>query len=225
MSDFVAQTLAVAQKDLRLEFRSRERLVSVLSFAVLVAVVFSFALDPAVRARSIAGAMLWVTILFAGTLSLGRSFSMEREQETLTGLLLAPISRGAIFLGKFLANLALLLVVEAVVFPVFALFFQLGVQGSLGAIVLIAVLASVGFMALGTLFSAMAAHTRLGDSLLPVLLLPLLIPVVVFATSATQLLLVGRPLAEVAGSVKMLVAFDLIFLVVCTLVFGAVVEE
>jgi heme exporter protein B len=222
---FVRQLLTIAGKDLRLELRSRERLFSMLTFAVLVAVVFSFALDPAVRARSVAGAMLWVTILFAGMLGLGRSFGLEREQDAMTGMLLAPLSRGALFLGKLVANLVLLLATELVVFVVFALFFQLTYWETLGGVVLVVVLASVGFMVLGTLFSAMVVSTRLGETLLPVLLLPLLIPVVIFAAASTQRLILGRPFAEVAGSLRMLLAFDLIFLVVSLLLFGAVVEE
>jgi heme exporter protein B len=222
---YLGQALAVARKDLVLELRSRERLVVSGTFAVLVAVVFSFSLDPTVRARSVAGAMIWVTIIFSGILGLGRSFALEREQDALAGVLLAPVDRGAVFLGKFLANLAVLLAVEAVVFPVYALFFGLAFAGSLAAVAGVVFLASVGFMLLGTLFAAVSAHTRLGETLLPVLLLPLLIPVVIFAVQGTQRLLVGRPVAEVAGILKMLLAFDLIFLVVCTAVFGAVVEE
>lgn len=225
MADFFRHALVIAGKDLTLELRSRDRLVSMLTFAVLVAVVFSFSLDPTVRARGIAGAMLWVTILFAGILGLGRSFSLEREQDALAGILLAPIDRGSLFLGKFLANLALLLATELVIFPVYGLFFQIPLWGSGGGIALVVLLASAGFMALGTLFSAVAASTRLGETLLPILLIPLLIPVVIFAAGSTQRLLLGRPLEEVMGSVRMLLAFDVIFVVVCTLVFGAAVEE
>lgn len=225
MRTLIGHALVIAGKDLTLELRSRERVVSMLTFAVLVAVVFSFAVDPTVRARTIAGAMLWVTVLFAGMLGLGRSFSMEHEQDALAGVLLAPVDRGAVYLGKFLANLLLLLVTELVVFPVYGLFFQLSYWRALPSIALVVVLASVGFMALGTLFSAMAANTRLGETMLPVLLLPLLIPVVIYAAGSTQRLLVGRPLAELSGSVRMLLAFDLIFLILCTLVFGAVVED
>ena len=225
MAAYLAQAWAIARKDLLLEARSRERFVSMATFAVLVAVVFSFALDPTVRSRDIAGAMLWVTVLFAGTLGLGRSFAMEREADALTGVLVSPVPRGAVFLGKFLANLVVVLAVEAVIFPVYALFFGLRYAGALGGLALVVVLATVGFMALGTLFSAIAAHTRMGETLLPILLLPLLIPVVIFAASATQRLLAGRPLAEIGGNLRMLLAFDLVFLFVCTAVFGSAVEE
>lgn len=225
MGAYLGQVAAVARKDLLLELRSRERLVVTGTFAVLVAVVFSFSLDPTVRARSITGAMIWVTVLFAGILGLGRSFALEREDEALSGILLAPVDRGAVFLGKFLANLAILLAVEALVFPVYALFFGVAFTGSLAGVAAIVLLASVGFMLLGTLFAAVAVHTRLGETVLPILLLPLLIPVVIFAVSGTQRLLVGRPLEEVAGNLKMLLAFDLIYLMVCTLAFGFVVEE
>ncbi|MBA4158449.1 MAG: heme exporter protein CcmB [Gemmatimonadetes bacterium] len=222
---FLAQVATIAEKDLRLEFRSRERLLTMVTFAALVAVIFSFALDPTVRARSILGAMLWVTVLFAGTLGLGRSFAVEREQETLTGVLLAPVNRGALYLGKFLANLVILLLVELVIFPVYALFFQASFAGSYLGLTAVVVLATIGFIALGTLFSAMTAHTRLGDTLLPILLLPLMIPVVIFAAGATQRLLVGRPIEEIAASLRMLLAFDLIYLAVCTTLFQYVVDE
>lgn len=225
MSRFLAQLAAIAAKDLTLELRSRERIVTMLTFAVLVAVVFSFAVDPTVRARSIAGAMLWVTVVFAGLLGLGRSFGLEREQDAMTGILLAPVDRGALYLGKFASNLALLLATEVVIFPVYGLFFQLSYWRMLGGLALVVLLASVGFMALGTLFSAMAVNTRIGETMLPVLLLPLLIPVIIYAAGSTQRLLIGRPLAEVSGSLRMLLAFDVVFLVVCTLLFSSVVEE
>lgn len=221
----VRQVAAIAAKDLTLELRARERVVAMLTFAILVAVVFSFALDPTVRVRAIGGAMLWVTILFAGMIGLGRSFAIEKEQDALSGILLAPVDRGAVYLGKFAANLALLLLTEVVVFGVYGLFFQLGYGAELGGVAIVAFLASVGFVALGTLFGAVAASTRLGETMLPVLVLPLLIPVVIFAAGATQRLLVGRPFAEVGGSVRMLAAFDIIFLIVCALIFESVVEE
>jgi heme exporter protein B len=225
MSGFLAQAWAVARKDLMLEARSRERLVATCTFAVLVAVVFSFALDPSVRAASIAGAMLWVTILFAGTLAMGRAFASERESDALTGVLASPVDRSALFLGKWFATLVIVLVTEAVVFPVFGLFFGLSWGTSILALAAVVLLATIGFIALGTLFGAMAAHTRYGESLLPILLLPLMIPVVIFAATATQRLMVGRPVAEVASQLRMLGAFDLVFIFVCAAVFGSVLEE
>lgn len=222
---FLAQAWAVARKDLVLEARSRERVVASCSLAVLIAVVFSFALDPALRARSLAGAMLWITVLFAGTLALGRAFTMEREADALTGILAAPVDRAALFLGKWGASLAVVLVAEAVVFPVYALFFGLQLGRAPATLAAVVVLGTLGFTALGTLFGAMASHTRLGEALMPILLLPLMIPVVIFAATATQRLLAGRPAAEVASQLRMLAAFDLIFIFVCAAAFGAVLEE
>ena len=223
---YLAQAWAVARKDLLLEARSRERFVSMATFAMLVAVVFSFALDPTVRSRDIAGAMLWVTVLFAGTLGLGRSFALEREADAFTGVLVSPVPRGAVFLGKFLANLLVVLAVEAVIFPVYALFFGLRLGGRAGA----GWCSSSSWRRWGSWrwgrSSAPSRRTRgWARSLLPILLLPLLLPVVIFAASATQRLLVGRPLAEIGGNLRMLLAFDLIFLFVCTALFGAAVEE
>lgn len=223
--EFVRQSLVIATKDLTIELRSKERLLSMLTFAVLVAVVFTFSLDPTVQSRGIAGAMIWVTILFAGMLGLGRSFSLEREQDAMVGVLLTPVGRGALFFGKFLANLALLSGATLVVYLIYALFFQLSMFSAAPGLAGVTLLAIVGFMALGTLFSAIAASTRLGDTLLPIVLLPLLIPVVFFGATAVQRLLLDRPFEEIAGSVRMLAAFDLLFLFVCTTLFGKVVEE
>ena len=222
---FLRQASIIAGKDLTLELRSRGRIASMLVFAALVAVVFSFALDPTEPTRPIAGAMLWVTVILAALLGLGRAHTVDREEDALTGLLLTPIDRGAFYIGKFAANLALLVATEVVIFPIFGLFFQLQLWPPLPGLALVVLLASVGVVAVGTLFGAIAGSTRLGETLLPVLLLPLVIPVVIYAASATQRLLIGRPLSEIGGSLKMLLAFDVVFLVVCTLVYPSVVEE
>lgn len=225
MIQFFKHVMVIAGKDLRLEFRTRERIVTMFTFAVLVAIVFGFALDPAVEVRLMAGSMIWVTILFAGMLGLGRSFSLEREQDALIGILLSPIDRGALYLGKFAANLVLLLGTSVVIYLAYTFFFQIPLMRSLGGLALVTLLACIGFMALGTLFSAVAGGTRLGDMLIPIVLLPLLTPVVIFGASATQRLLNLRPLEEVLGNIRVLAAFDLIFIVVCTMVFASVVEE
>lgn len=225
MTRWMADAWTIARKDLVLELRSRERIVAMLTFTVLVAVIFSFSLGPAVRAQDVAPAMIWVTIIFAGMLGLGRSFSLEKEEDALAGLLLAPVSREAVFVGKLAANFILLIVVVAAVFFAFALFFPISFRGAWVAGGAVVVLACIGFMTLGTFFSAITAHTRLGDTLLPVLLLPLLIPVVIFAAGATERLMAGRPASEIQGPLQMLLAFDLVFLFVCTVLFAFVVEE
>ena len=222
---FIRQVATIAGKDLRIEMRSRDRLVGMLTFAILVALVFSFSLDPSIQPLRLGGAMLWVTILFVGMLGLGRSFSLEQEQDAMVGVLLTPIDRSALYLGKFLANLVLLTATVLVIFLTYGLFFQLPINRATGGIALITFFGCVGFMAIGTLFSAITSSTRLGDTLLPIIILPLLFPVVVYATSATQLLLVGRPLSEVDGNLRILGAFALIFLVVGALIFGSVVED
>lgn len=225
MIELLRQSLIIAEKDLRLEFRTRERIVTMFTFAILVAIVFGFALDPAVEVRPMAGAMIWITVIFAGMLGLGRSFSLEREQDALAGILLTPIDRGAVYVGKFLANLVLLLGTTIVIFLAYAFFFQINLLPVIGGLALVTGLACAGFMALGTLFSAVAGGTRLGDMLIPIVLLPLLTPVVIFGASATQRLLNLRPFDEVFGNVRVLAAFALIFVLVCTMVFSSVVEE
>jgi heme exporter protein B len=216
---------AVAEKELRIEMRSRERLLTMVVFSVLVAIVFSFALDPTVQARSLIGGLLWATLLFAGMLGIGRAFALEREEEGGTALLVSPVSGAEIFLGKLLAGVIILGGVEVIVVPVFALFLGGPVAGSWAGLAAVLFLGTVGFLALGTLFGAMAAQTRLGDTLVPVLLLPLSVPVVIFASAATQRLWVGRPLAEVDGPLRMLLAFDVLVVATCALLYGTVMEE
>ena len=150
MWGFLRQAGIIAGKDLTLELRSRGRIASMLVFAALVAVVFSFALDPTEPAEPVAGAMLWVTVILAALLGLGRAYTVDREEDALTGLLLTPVDRGAFYLGKFAANLTLLLATEVVIFPVYGLFFQLQLWRPLWGVALVVVLASVGIVAAGT---------------------------------------------------------------------------
>lgn len=222
---FLRQVWTIAAKDLLLEARSRERIVGMFTFAVLVAVIFSFSLDVTVQPLRISGAMIWVTIFFSGMLGLGRSFGLEQEQDALVGVLLTPIDRSALYLGKFIANFLILAATIAVIFFVYGLFFQFPFLSYPLGISLTVLFGAVGFMAIGTIFSAIAIATRLGDTILPIVIIPLLFPVIVFGTSATQRLLMGRPISEVAGNIRMLAAFALIFLIVGALIFGSVVEE
>src|SRR3954463_16090899 len=192
--------LAVAGKDVRAELRSRTALLSALVFAALVLVVFNFARDPtALSATAVAPSVLWVTFALAALLAMNRAFTVERENRALAGLLLAPVSREALFLGKLLANLAFVGSVELVTLPLFTLFFNVSLGRALPGILAVTGLATIGFVAVGTTFSAMAVRTRFAELMLPVLLLPFMVPPLIGAVQITSRLLAGRPLSELAG--------------------------
>jgi heme exporter protein B len=216
----------VARKDLLIEFRTYERLAAMGAFAVLVGVLFNYSIDTAqVRPQSIAAGLIWMTILFGGMLGLGRTFQLEQEDGALSGILQSPIPLDALYLGKVLANFVLLVLIVGVVFVVFGAFFNLRFAGSVTALVGVVGLGVLSFVALTTLLSAVATRTSMGESLLPVLVFPLVLPVVIFGTTATGRLFAGRPVAEVSGSIRMLAAFSLIFLVAGAGLFRFVIEE
>jgi heme exporter protein B len=218
--------LAIAAKDVRAELRSRTALVSALVFATLVLVIFYFARDPAaVSTIDLAPSVLWITFAFAAIVALNRAFHVEQEHGALDGLLLAPVPRESLFLGKFLANVAFVAAVEAVALPLFVLFFNVGLGGALLPLAGVIALATVGFVAVGTVFSAMAVRTRFAELMLPVLLLPFMAPPLVAAVQATARLLAGRPLSEVAGWLRLLALYDVVFVTLSTLLFPAIVDE
>jgi heme exporter protein B len=218
--------LAIAAKDIRAELRSRTALVSALVFAALVLVIFNFARDPtALSATDLAPSALWVTFALASMVALNRAFTIERENGALDGLLVAPVSREAIFVGKLLANLAFVGTVELVTLPLFTLFFNVSLWAVLPGVLGVAALATVGFVAVGTIFSAMAVRTRFAELMLPVLLLPFMVPPLLGAVQVTTRLLAGRPLSEMLGWLRLLALYDVVFVTLCTLVFSAVVDE
>jgi heme exporter protein B len=218
--------LAIAAKDVRAELRSRTALISALVFAALVLVIFNFARDPtALSATDLAPSALWVTFALASMVALNRAFTIERENGALDGLLVAPVSREAIFLGKLLANLAFVGTVELVTLPLFTLFFNVSLWAALPSILGVAALATIGFVAVGTIFSAMAVRTRFAELMLPVLLLPFMVPPLIGAVQVTTRLLAGRPLSEMLGWLRLLALYDVVFVTLCTLAFSAVVDE
>jgi len=219
-------TLAVAGKDIRAELRSRTALLSAIVFAALVLVVFNFARDPTVLAPvDLAPSVLWVTFALAAIVALNRAFNVERENGAMDGLLLAPVSREVLFLGKLLANLAFVGVVELITLPLFVVFFNVSLGRALPGILGVTALATVGFVAVGTIFSAMAVRTRFAELMLPVLLLPFMVPPIIGAVQVTARLLAGRPLSEMWGWLRLLAAYDVVFVTLCTLAFSAIVDE
>lgn len=222
----LATTWLIARKDLLIEFRTRSAFFASMVFALLAVVTFRFSWDPtAVPALDLAPGVLWVIFVFSGLLGLHRSFGVEEADRAMDGLLAAPIGREALFAGKALANLAFVFAVQAVAVPAVGLFYDLPLLEVLPGLALLSVLAAIGLVAVGTLFSAMVTNTRLAELLLPMLALPFFVPVVTPAAMATQKLLAGRPLAELAPMLKLLVGFDIVFLVACTLAFPYTLED
>jgi heme exporter protein B len=166
-----------------------------------------------------------VTVTFASVVAMNRAFTVERENSAFDGLLLAPISREMIFLGKYLANVIFVLGVEAVTLPLFVLFFNLDLGRALPPLLLTLLLATLGFVAVGTLFSAIVARTRFAELMLPVLLLPFMVPPLIYAVKVTVPLLAGRPLSEVTPGLTFLLVYDVVFLTLALLLFPAVVDE
>jgi heme exporter protein B len=206
--------------------RTRERIAAMGAFAVLAGVLFNFSTDTSlVRPQDIAAGLIWMTLVFDGLLGVGRTFHLESEDGALQGILMSPAPKDAIFLGKTISNFALLYAVALLVLGVFMLFFGLEIGSSALAVLLALALGSLGFVALGTLFAAVSSGTRLGETVLPILVFPLLVPMVIYGAGATGRLLAGRPVAEVAGNLRMLGAFALVALGAGAALFRFVVED
>ena len=172
-----------------------------------------------------AAGLIWMTIIFGGMMGMGRTFRLEEEEGALSGILQSPIPLDALYLGKVVGNFILLSMMVALVFVVFTAFFRLQFAGSPITLLGVVAFGLLGFVSLTTLFSAMATRSSMGESLLPVLVFPLLVPVVVFGTSATERLFAGRPVAEVSGNLRILVAFAILFTVASAGLFRFVIEE
>lgn len=218
--------LAIARKDVVVELRTRTALVSALALSLLAIVIFNFAWDPtAVAAVDLAPGLLWVIFTFSGLLGLHRAFGAEQEERAIDGLLGAPVRREAIFAGKALGNLALVLLVQAVSIPAALLVYNLDARAAILPLFAIALLAAIGLVAVGTLFGAMTVSVRASELLLPVLALPFFVPIVTAAAQATARVLGGRPGGDVLGWVKLLGAYDLVFVVGCAVLYGVVADE
>jgi heme exporter protein B len=189
-------------------------------------VIFFFAWDPtAVGPGDLAPGVLWVTFTFSGLLGMHRSFGVEQPDRAIDGLLASPIARESIFLGKSIASLAFVMAVQVIAIPAVALFYNIPVADRILELFGIAFLAAVGLVVVGTLFSAMAVNTRLAELLLPMLALPFFVPIVIPAAQATAKLLSGRPVGDAVAWLKLLVAFDIVFVVACTLAYPFTLEE
>ncbi|MDA0733279.1 MAG: heme exporter protein CcmB [Chloroflexi bacterium] len=224
MNRFLQPIAIIFWKDILLELRSKDIIISAAVFGFLVVIVFNFALNVTPRlVTQLAPGILWVAFAFAGTLAMNRSFVREKEQGGLEGLLLTPVSRDAIFLGKALVSFLFMLIVEAALLPVFAV--MLGFSAFSFMLILTIVLATLGFATVGTLFSAIAVQTRSREIMLPVLFFPIILPVIIGAVEASSQAIGGDGGAGIGKWLPLIGVFDALFLVICPWVFSFVVEE
>src|ERR1700722_8217150 len=211
MSSFHAARILLS-KELRLEFRSRELLSATIIFALTVVVLFSFAFDPtATESRRYGPGLLWIAFLFAGSLMLNPSFSREQSNDTLDALRMAPISPFAILLGKMLANFIFMSLAELVLVPIFTVLYNLSLAGIVWRLVLVLVLGTIGLTVTGTVFSAVSAHARMRELLLPLLLLPILTPLLIASVESTASLFQEQPALDRTW-VAFLAGFDIVFI-------------
>jgi len=224
VTPFVRAMNAVIWKDLASEWRSREMVSAMLVFALLVIFIFNFALElnPQVRA-SLTSGILWVTLTFAGTLGLNRSMAVEKDRGCLDGLLLAPVDRTAIFFGKAIGNFFFMLVVAAIIVPIYSILYNVNLFNP-GLIATI-ILGAWGYVAVGTLLASMAVQARTRDVLLPILLFPVAIPLLVAAVKTSSGFLDGSPITDFVSYLNILIVYDVVFTAVAFMVFDSVVEE
>jgi heme exporter protein B len=212
-------------KELRLEFRTRELLTTTVVFALIVIVLFSFAFNPTAEdSRRYGPGLLWIAFLFAGSLMLNPSFAREQANDTLDALRMTPNSSFAILLGKMLANLIFLSLAEVILVPMFSVFYNVSLSGIVGRLIFVLFLGTFGLVVTGTVFSAVSAHARMRELLLPLLLLPILAPLLIAAVEATASLLTEQPELDRTW-VAFLVGFDVVFLTASWLLCDYLMEE
>ena len=223
--DFLSQIFLLLRKDLLLELRRRESLLTMFFFGTLLLFVFHFSFDqPPERVAEMAPALLWLAFLFTGTLGLAQLFEAERGNHCLEALLLSPMDRGALFVAKTAFNFILMVLVEIVVIPLFWILFNLGSWDVVPNLFLVTLLGTVGFCVLGTLLSAVTLKARARELLLPLVLFPLMIPVILGTIRCMETILRAGELGEALPWLRLLIGFDVIFLTVGVLIFDWVIE-
>jgi heme exporter protein B len=212
-------------KELRVEFRTRELLTATVVFALVVVVLFSFAFDPTpAESRRYGPGLLWIAFLFAGSLMLNPSFAREQSNETLDALRMAPVSSFAILLGKILANFIFMSLAELLLVPIFAVLYNVSLAGIVGRLALVLALGTLGLTVTGTVFSAISAHARMRELLLPLLLLPILTPLLIAAVESTAALFAEQPMIDRTW-VAFLAGFDIVFLTASWLLCDYLMED
>lgn len=223
---FLAKAWIIFWKDMVVEYRTRERLTAMFVFALVVIVIFNFAFNTgSASVLAVAPGIMWVAFTFSGMLGVNRSFIPEKDRGSLDGLLLAPVDRAAIYLGKLGGNLALIGIVELLSLPLLALFLNIPLLPYLTKLLVITALGTVGFAAVGTLFAAMTVNTRMREVFLPVLLFPLSSPILIGAVELTGMTFRGDNWDEMSAWLKLLAGFTVVFLAASLVLFEYIMEE
>lgn len=222
----VKQIWAILHKDLLLELRSKEIITSMLVFSLIVIAVFNFIFDPgSEQIRTTAPGILWIAIIFASNLGLSRSFAREHDNALMQGLLLCPVDRSLIYIAKVIGNVVFITIVQIISLPIMVVLFDLYIGSVLLPLLLILFLGTLGFAGIGTIFSTISANTKSREVMLPILLFPVAIPIILAATKGTTYLLNGRDFAEVWSWIRILIGFDIVFLILCFILYEYVLEE
>ncbi len=222
----LSETFLLLRKDLLLELRRRDSLLTMFFFGTLLLFVFHFSFDlPPDKAAEMTPALLWLAFLFTGTLGLAQLFNAERENHCLDALLLSPLDRGALFLAKTSFNLILMVLVEIVVIPLFWILFNLNSWNLLPQLFLVTFLGTVGFCVLGTIMAAITLKARARELLLPLILFPLMIPIILATIRCMENVLRTGELGDALPWLRLLLGFDVIFLTLGVLIFDWVIES
>src|SRR5262245_5978531 len=223
---FLQQVLALLAKDLKTEWRTREIFTSMFVFAVLVIVVFNFAIGADTELiRQVASGVIWIALSFASVLGLQRTGQMESEEDSLQGILLALHDRSALFIAKMLAQIVYLLVIALCILPLCSIWFHIDFIVCIGGLGIVFMLGILGLSIVGTLFAMITLHTRAREVMLPMLFLPVSVPVIIASVYATAQLIAGMTLRDIGDYISLIVVFDIVFFTLALLVFDHIVEE
>ncbi|MCL7412112.1 MAG: heme exporter protein CcmB [ANME-2 cluster archaeon] len=220
--------LYLAWKDLLMEFRTKQMLNSMIIFSLLVIVIFNYSFTNvlfSIEVSDIAPGILWIAFTFAGMLGLSRSFAGEKEDGCLDGLKLCPVDPGVIYLGKVTSNLVIMFMIEVIIVPLFMVLFNFTDIQSLTGLGIVILLGTLGFILVGTLFSALTVNMRTREILLPVILFPIIIPLIMSAVLATQKVLTSSNIMDAADELRLLMVYDVVFFIAAQLMFEYVIED
>ncbi|WP_079510138.1 heme exporter protein CcmB [Mesobacillus jeotgali] len=225
MMSIIRDAWTIASKDLNNEIKTKQTIGMMVIFSSLVVLIFSFAFDPTNNmVKAVIPGLVWLITVFSGILGLNRSFLSEHENDALTGLRSAPIDPSSIYLGKVLANFILVTAVQLVSIPVLFLLFDYRFLGKISWFILIVVIGTLGFIIVGTFLAALSANAKNSEMLLPVLLLPLLSPLLIAGVQATRIVLENEMIADAASWIRLMAAYDLLFLAACFFLFEFIME-